>query len=132
VVCPRFRPISLTFDTGGTILAWYTGFVTALARVGAAHRITRDWHALANEMRKRSLAKVENVGEHAPPAINFDDANRLALDDTLAVHDLVIFTVANRRLINLRERTMALPPLCFMRDPEKRRATPAKKRRGTI
>jgi hypothetical protein len=123
VVCPQLRVPNY---------ANYAGFFAAMGRVGVDDRITRDWHALANEMRKRSLAKVENVGEHAPPAINFDDANRLALDDTLAVHDLVIFTVANRRSINLRERTMALPPLCFMRDPEKRRAKPAKKRRGTI
>ncbi len=35
---------ALTFDTGGTILDWHTGLATALARVGASHRITRDWH----------------------------------------------------------------------------------------
>jgi len=90
---------ALTFDTGGTILDWHTGFVSALATLGAVHRVERDWHALANEMRKRSLAKVVNLGEHTAPLINFDDAHRIALDETLAAHDLEDFTVAERRTV---------------------------------
>lgn len=90
---------ALTFDTGGTILDWHTGIATALEKLGDVHRIARDWHALANEMRKRSLAKVVNLGEHAPPAINFDDAHRIALDETLAAHGLEEFTVAERRTV---------------------------------
>lgn len=90
---------ALTFDTGGTILDWHTGITTALEKLGKAHGITRDWHALANEMRKRSLAKVVNLGEHRPPSINFDDAHRFALDEILTAHDLDIFTAAERRTI---------------------------------
>lgn len=90
---------ALTFDTGGTILDWHTGFVDALRTLGAAHAVERDWHALANDMRRRSLAKVVNLGEYAPPSINFDDAHRLALDETLAAHGLEVFSAAERRTV---------------------------------
>ena len=33
---------ALTFDTGGTILDWHTGFSTAMADVGAKHGIEKD------------------------------------------------------------------------------------------
>ena len=81
---------ALTFDTGGTILDWHTGFTTALAALGARHRVTRDWHALANEMRRRSLKKMVNLGEHEPPAYNFDGAHRQALDEVLGGKRAVI------------------------------------------
>lgn len=90
---------ALTFDTGGTILDWHSGLVAALQALGRAHGLERDWHALANEMRKRSLGKVVNLGEHAPPAINFDDAHRIALDETLAAHGLTSFSAAERRSV---------------------------------
>ena len=49
---------ALTFDTGGTILDWHTGFVTALAESGKRHRIEKDWSGIANELRRRSLQTV--------------------------------------------------------------------------
>ncbi|MGE0312151.1 MAG: HAD family hydrolase [Lautropia sp.] len=90
---------ALTFDTGGTILDWHTGFTAALAALGRAHGVERDWHALANDMRRRSLQRVVNLGEHAPPEINFDDAHRLALDETLAAHGLDAFDADERRTV---------------------------------
>ncbi len=33
---------ALTFDTGGTILDWHTGFKNALAKAGAKHGIDKD------------------------------------------------------------------------------------------
>ena len=52
---------ALTFDTGGTILDWHTGFRTALADAGARHGIEQDWPALANELRRRSLGRMLNL-----------------------------------------------------------------------
>ena len=52
---------ALTFDTGGTILDWHTGFVTALAETGKRHRIEKDWGGIANELRRRSLEKMLNL-----------------------------------------------------------------------
>ena len=61
---------ALTFDTGGTILDWHSGFSTALAEAGARHGAEKDWSALANELRRKSLKRMLNLGEHAPPAYN--------------------------------------------------------------
>ncbi len=90
---------ALTFDTGGTILDWHTGFTTALAAAGASHGVDRDWSAMANELRRRSLGRVVNLGEHSPPTINFDDAHRSALDELLTEHDLEAFTAQERQAI---------------------------------
>ena len=57
---------ALTFDTGGTILDWHTGFATALGNAGKIHQIERDWGGVANDLRRRSLGKMVNLGEHAP------------------------------------------------------------------
>ena len=46
---------ALTFDTGGTILDWHTGFTNALAKAGAKYGLQKDWPGLANELRRRSL-----------------------------------------------------------------------------
>ena len=91
---------ALTFDTGGTILDWHSGFRTALAEVGDKHGIERDWAALSNELRRRSLKRMLNLGEHAPPAYNFDDAHRAALDEVLAENGLDAFTDAERHEIS--------------------------------
>ena len=90
---------ALTFDTGGTILDWHTGFVTALAETGKRHRIEKDWDGIANELRRRSLQKMLNLGEHAPPQYNFDDVHRMILDELCAENDLASFTDPERRSI---------------------------------
>ena len=51
----------LAFDTGGTVLDWHAGLTAAMAAWGAAHGIERDWHALANEHRRRSLRRMTNT-----------------------------------------------------------------------
>ena len=90
---------ALTFDTGGTILDWHTGFVTALAESGKRHRIEKDWGRVANELRRRSLQKMLNLGEHEPPQYNFDDAHRVVLDELCVEHNLACFTDPERRSI---------------------------------
>ena len=90
---------ALTFDTGGTILDWHTGFKTALAEAGARHGLERDWPALTNELRRRSLGKMLNLGEHEPPAYNFDGAHRAALDEILAENELDAFSDEERHEI---------------------------------
>ena len=91
---------ALTVDTGGTILDWHGGFSTALAEAGANHGIVKDWAALANDLRRRSLKRMLKLGEHAPPAYNFDDAHRAALDEVIADNGLDAFTEAERRDIS--------------------------------
>ena len=90
---------ALTFDTGGTILDWHTGFSTILAQTGARHGLDRNWHDITNDLRRRSLGKMLNLGENAPPAYNFDGAHRAVLDELIAEHGLEAFSEEERHAI---------------------------------
>ncbi len=90
---------ALTFDTGGTILDWHTGFKTILTKTGAAHRLERNWHDITNDIRRKSLGKMLNLGEHTPPTYNFDGGHRMALDEVIAEHGLDAFSEAERHAI---------------------------------
>ena len=80
----KFNDIkALTFDTGGMILDWHAGFSTALKKLGENHEIEKDWPALANDLRRRSLKKMINLGQNSPPEYNFDGAHRSTLDEIL-------------------------------------------------
>ena len=83
---------ALTFDTGGTILDWHMGFSTALKKAGDKHGIDKDWPALTNELRRRSLGAMLNLGEHEPPAYNFDGAHRAKLEELIGENGLEAFT----------------------------------------
>ena len=90
---------ALTFDTGGTLLDWHSGFRDALAETGARHGQARDWAALANDLRRRSMGAMLNLGEKGPPEYNFDGAHRFSLDAMLADEGLDMFTDADRQRI---------------------------------
>ena len=83
---------ALTFDTGGTILDWHTGFSNALAK----HGLEKDWPAIANELRRRSLGLSVNIGKEAPPDHNHDGSHRMALDAVIAENGLDAFTEEDR------------------------------------
>ena len=87
---------ALTFDTGGTILDWHTGFATALKNIGEIHQIQRDWGRIANDLRRRSLGKMVNLGEHEPPEYNFDAAHRMVLNEVCVENGLDSFTEKER------------------------------------
>ena len=90
---------ALTFDTGGTILDWHTGFSDALAKIGAGHGLSRDGPGVANERRRRSLSLTINMGEHSAPHHNHDDSHQMDLDDILAENGLESFTSEDCRSI---------------------------------
>lgn len=90
---------ALTFDTGGTILDWHTGFSTALSQTGAKHGLERNWHDITNDLRRGALGKMLNLGKDAPPAYNFDGAHRSTLDELIAEHGLEAFTEEERHAI---------------------------------
>ena len=87
---------ALTFDTGGTVLDWHSGFSNALARAGTKYGLERDWRALANDLRRRSLRRMINLGEHSPPEYNFDDSHRVVLDEIISENSLEAFTKEDR------------------------------------
>ncbi|MGC1494740.1 MAG: HAD family hydrolase [Sulfitobacter sp.] len=90
---------ALTFDTGGTILDWHSGFTDALRAAGSKHGLERDWHSLANDMRRKGLGKMLNLGKNTPPTHTFDGAHRMALDELITENGLDAFTEAERHAI---------------------------------
>ena len=90
---------ALTFDTGGTILDWHSGFYNALSKIGEKYGMKKDWHLIANELRRRSLGKILNQGEVETPKFNFDDAHKLVLDDICKEYALDVFSEEDRRCI---------------------------------
>ena len=90
---------ALTFDTGGTVLDWHTGFRDAFAKAGQRHGHDRDWAALANDLRRRSMEAMLDLGKDGPPGYNFDEAHRFCLDALLADEGLNAFDEADRRAI---------------------------------
>lgn len=87
---------ALAFDTGGTVLDWHGGLVEALSAAGAAHALRKDWHAVANDWRRRAMKGI--VGQQQP-AFNMDDVHRRTLDEVLDHHGLQAFTPARRDAI---------------------------------
>ena len=93
---------ALTFDTGGTILDWHTGFSEALAKAGAKYSLDKDWASITNELRRRSLRRMINLGEHGPPDYNIDDSHRMVLDELIEENGLEEFTEEDRQSIGWR------------------------------
>ena len=91
---------ALTFDTGGTILDWHTGFRDAFAAAGWKHSIEKDWPALANDYRRRTLQAMLNHGEKEPATKNFDDVHREELLTLAKKQGLESFTAEELRSIS--------------------------------
>ena len=87
---------ALTFDTGGTILDWHTGFTDALAMAEASHGLEKDWAAIANDLRRRSLHRMVHQGKDSPPKYNFDDSHRVVLDELIAENGMEDITEKER------------------------------------
>ncbi len=87
---------ALTFDTGGTILDWYTGIHGALAEAGRRRGVTADWNEITREFRKRTLATIVNcIG----PRFNFDDVHRDQLERLLQERGVTAFDAGDRERI---------------------------------
>jgi 2-haloacid dehalogenase len=64
---------ALAFDTGGMVLDWHGGLVRALADIGSRNGVELDWHAMANDWRRRTMKRI--VGQ-VHPAFHMDDIHR--------------------------------------------------------
>ena len=84
---------ALAFDTGGTVLDWHGGLVSALRAMGGPHGMEADWHAVANEWRRRSMKGI--VGQ-VRPEFHMDDVHRRALDEALSHFGLDACTADER------------------------------------
>ena len=89
----------LAFDTGGTILDWHSGIARALAETGTLRGVECDWHAIANDYRRRSLRRMLDAVE---PDFNIDDVHREMLDEVLERAGVSAFLNEDRRAIAAR------------------------------
>ena len=94
---------ALAFDTGGTVLNWHAGIRSALAEAGARRRIEREWAAVANDYRRRTLQRMTNT---VHPGFNMDDVMRDGLDEIAAEHRLDAFDAEDRTAIVRRWRAL--------------------------
>ena len=90
---------ALTFDTGGTILDWHSGFYNALSKTGEKYGIEKDWHKIANELRRRSLSKILNQGATEKPKYNFDEAHKVVLEELCKEYELNMFSEEDRHFV---------------------------------
>lgn len=90
------RVKALAFDTGGTILDWHSGIVAALTESGARRGVAADWHAVTNDYRRRSLARMLGAVE---ADFTIDQIHRTVLDDILPAHGLAALSPEDRDAI---------------------------------
>ena len=72
---------AFTFDTGGTVLDWHTGFKKGFEKLKFYEKNGIRSHEMANLFRKKSLEIITSQGDKE--LVNFDAAHRMALEHIL-------------------------------------------------
>jgi 2-haloacid dehalogenase len=83
---------ALTFDTGGTILDWYTGISTKLSELGEKRNIDKDWAGITHQYRIKSLMSMTGGDEDYRPDFNIDDVHRREIEEVFAENTITGFT----------------------------------------
>ena len=79
---------AFTFDTGGTVLDWHTGFRKGFEHIINKYNLTIDSGDMANDFRRKSLNKVTNQGHKN--LINFDISHKEAITQICTEHSIKI------------------------------------------
>ena len=72
---------AFTFDTGGTVLDWHTGFKKGFEKLEFYKKSGFKSDEMANLFRKKSLEIITSQGDKE--LVNFDTAHRMALEQIL-------------------------------------------------
>ena len=72
---------AFTFDTGGTVLDWHTGFKKGFEKLDFYQKNGFKSEEMANLFRKKSLEIITNQGDNG--LVNFDTAHKMALEQIL-------------------------------------------------
>ena len=72
---------AFTFDTGGTVLDWHTGFKKGFEKLDFYEKYGFKSNEMANLFRKKSLEIITSQGDKE--LVNFDTAHRIALEQIL-------------------------------------------------
>ena len=77
---------ALTFDTGGTILDWHSGFKKGFEDLKKKYNLDYNSEEMANLMRKKSLFTVTN--QNKLNLVNFDQAHKIAVHEIIKDYEL--------------------------------------------
>ena len=72
---------ALTFDTGGTILDWHSGFKKGFEKIRSKYNLNFSTAEYSNLMREKSLKIVTSQSEDT--LINFDNAHQKAVEEVV-------------------------------------------------
>ena len=72
---------AFTFDTGGTVLDWHTGFKKGFEKLDFYEKSGFKSDEMANLLRKKSLEIITSQGDKE--LVNFDTAHKMALEQIL-------------------------------------------------
>ena len=87
---------ALTFDTGGTILDWYSGFKSGFEDIASKNNLSLNVNSLSKEFRKKSLGTVTQQDKNN--LINFDDAHKKAIEEICKEQSITISQTDKRHL----------------------------------
>ena len=79
---------ALTFDTGGTILDWYSGFKSGFEEVANKNSLSLNVNELSKEFRKKSLGIITQQDHNN--LINFDEAHKKAVEEICKEESIII------------------------------------------
>ena len=79
---------AFTFDTGGTVLDWHTGFKKGFEKLDFYAKSGFKSDEMANLFRKKSLEIITSQG--GKELVNFDTAHRIALEQILEEKNIIL------------------------------------------
>ena len=77
---------AFTFDTGGTVLDWHTGFKRGFELVKFDDKSSIDNFKMANIFRKKSLEIITN--QDKGKLVNFDEAHKIAIENIITENNI--------------------------------------------
>ena len=77
---------AFTFDTGGTVLDWHTGFKRGFEAVKFDKKSSIENFKMANIFRKKSLEIVTN--QNKDKLVNFDEAHKIAIENIITENNI--------------------------------------------
>ena len=79
---------AFTFDTGGTILDWHSGFKRGFELVKFNDKSNIENFKMANIFRKKSLDIITNQSKDK--LVNFDEAHKIAIENIISENNIIL------------------------------------------
>ncbi len=79
---------AFTFDTGGTVLDWHTGFKRGFQLLNFYDKCGIENYKMANIFRKKSLEII--IRQNKNKLVNFDEAHKMALKEIITENNIAL------------------------------------------